>query len=71
MIVARPKKFLMKINADITRGHSGPENLKKFRPKKFVKSNKSISRKNFLKVIHKITLRKYPQKISVQLINFI
>ena len=25
--------------------HSGPENLKKFRPKKLVKSNKSISRK--------------------------
>ena len=27
--------------------HSGPENLKKARPKKLVKSNKSISRKNF------------------------
>jgi len=27
--------------------HSGAENLKKSRPKKLVKSNKSISRKNF------------------------
>ena len=27
--------------------HSGPENLKKSRPKKLVKSNKSISRKIF------------------------
>ena len=27
--------------------HSGPENLKKSRPKKLVKSNKSISRKFF------------------------
>ena len=27
--------------------HSGPENLKKSRPKKLVKSNKSISRKKF------------------------
>ena len=26
--------------------HSGPDNLKKSRPKKLVKSNKSISRKN-------------------------
>ena len=27
--------------------HSGPENLKKSRPKKLMKSNKSISQKNF------------------------
>ena len=27
--------------------HSGPENLKKSRPKKLVKSNKPISRKKF------------------------
>ena len=28
-------------------GHNGPENLKKSRPKKFVKSKKSFPRKNF------------------------
>ena len=27
--------------------HNGPENFKKSKPKKLVKSNKSISRKNF------------------------
>ena len=31
--------------------HSGPENLKKSRPKKLVKSNKSISRKKFFNQI--------------------
>ena len=32
---------------------SGPENFKKYRPKKLVKSNKSISRKTFLNVFPK------------------
>ena len=31
--------------------HSGPENLKKSRPKKLVKSNKTISRKMFFNQI--------------------
>ena len=34
-----------------TGGHSGPENLKKSRPKKLVKSNKSISRKKIFSQI--------------------
>ena len=32
------------VKFECTKGHSGPDNLKKSRPKKFVKSNKSISR---------------------------
>ena len=43
--------------------HSGPENLKKSRPKKLVKSNKSISRKNFLAKFHFLQLQKWPKII--------
>ena len=35
--------------------HSGPENFKKSRYKKLVKSNKSISRKNLLNIFHNKT----------------
>ena len=37
---------------------SGPENLKKSRPKKFMKSNKSISRKKFLVQFHILQFQK-------------
>ena len=42
---------------EIRRGlHSGPENLKKSRPKKLMKSNKSISRKKIFE--------HFPQKLK-------
>ena len=42
--------------------HSGPENLKESRPKKLVKSNKSISRKKiFLTKIHFLQFQKWPK----------
>ena len=41
--------------------HSGPENLKKSRPKKLVKSHKSISRKNFLAKFHFFQFQKWPK----------
>ena len=44
-----------------TREHSRPENLKKSRPKKLVKSNKSISQKNFLTKIHFFPFQKWPK----------
>ena len=41
--------------------HSGPENLKKSRPKKLVKSNKSISEKIFLAKFHFLRFQKWPK----------
>ena len=41
--------------------HSGTENLKKARPKKLVKSTKSISRKFFLTKIHFLQFQKGPK----------
>ena len=41
--------------------HSEPENLKKSRPKKLVKSNKSISRKIFLTKFHFLQFQKWPK----------
>ena len=41
--------------------HSGPENLKKSRPKKLVKSNKSISRKFFLIKFHFLQFQTWPK----------
>ena len=41
--------------------HSGPENLKKSRPKKLFKWNKSISRNFFLAKIHFLPFQKWPK----------
>ena len=41
--------------------HSGPENLKKSRPKKFVKSNRSISWIIFLTKFHFLQFQKWPK----------
>ena len=41
--------------------HSVPENLKKSRSKKLVKTNKSTSRKNFLTKIHFLRFQKWPK----------
>ena len=41
--------------------YSRPENLKKSRPKKLVKSNNSILRKNILTKIHFLQFQKWPK----------
>ena len=41
--------------------HNGAENFKKSRPKKLVKSNKSISRKNSLNKFHFLQFQKWPK----------
>ena len=50
------KKWLVKFVCGLC--HSRPENLKKSRPKKLVKSNKSISRKNFFDQIQFFAISK-------------
>ena len=47
-----------KINIYYQTYHSGPENFKKSRPKKLVKSNKSISQTNFLTKFHFLQVQK-------------
>ena len=55
---------------DIWSIHSGPENLKKSRPKILVKSNNSISRKKFLTKFHFLQFQKWP-KINFMIFLFI
>ena len=45
--------FFREIDLPTVPTHGGPENMKKSRPKKLVKSNKSISRNIFLHIFHK------------------
>ena len=54
--------FLSKIDIfQVLKAHSGTEKLKKSRPKKLMKSNKSISRNIFLTKFHFLPFQKWPK----------
>ena len=50
--------------------HSGPENLKKSRPKKGVKSNKSISRNLFFNILHENYVNFFGEIVFLVVLNF-